>query len=111
MRNRKSHGNQSSLDPYEKDYLTDYEKQCLINWRKELYNLVKHYNEKHEIKIKFEYNRIKPGKLGWKNLPDNISNLYNNKFSELQWVSEECFKDVHDFLRIIASTCAKELKK
>ena len=109
MRNRKSHGSKNSIGPYEIDYLSEEEKQLLEKLRKKLEELVDQYNKDHDAKIKFQNNRLNPFGVGWKNVPEDVRNIYNDHFSPLQFVHEESFNCVHDFLKIIAGTCAKNL--
>ena len=113
MRNRKSHGSETSITPYEDDYLTEDEKSNLEKWEKELIEKTMRFNKTHKEKITFDKRdkRLKANSNVWNMMPSDLKDLYNKNFSPLQWVSEKSFKDVHDFLRIIAGTCAKELKK
>jgi hypothetical protein len=110
MRNRKSHGSQNSIEPYENNYLTTEEKNKLDKWEKDILDYVKKYNVENEDTIKYEEKHIIQSEKAWNTMPFDLRELYNS-FIHLQWVSEKSFKDVHDYLRIIASTCAKELKQ
>ena len=113
MRNRKSHGSGSSITPYEDDYLTEDDKSNLEKWEKELIEKTKQFNKTHDEKITFDKKgkRLKTNSNVWNIMPNELKDLYNKKFSPLQWVSEKSFTDVHEYLRIVASTCAKELKE
>lgn len=113
MRNRKSHGSETSITPYEDDYLTEDDKSNLEKWEKELIEKTKRFNKTHKEKITFDKRdkRLKANSNVWNMMPSELKDLYNIKFSPLQWVSEKSFKDVHEFLRIVASTCARELNK
>ena len=106
MRNRKSHGGSTSIDPYEGNYLTEEELSNLENLKKELKRKVDDYNDAHEEKIKFEKNQLKP----WSIVPSDIIELFNS-YNRLYWIFKKPFEDVHSFLRIVAATCAKELGK
>lgn len=110
MRNRKSHGGSTSIDPYEENYLTEEELSNLDNWKNELIGKVKLFNDTHEEKIKFENNQLKPNRNDWTIVPSDIRELFNS-YSQLYWISKKSFEDVHSFLRIVAATCAKELEK
>lgn len=111
MRNRKSHGNKSTIGPYEENYLTEEETSNLEKWEKKIIELVKKHNETNSIKIKFENNRIIAKEEGWNKMSKKLKKLYNEDFLPLQWVSEKSFDDVHELLHLIAKTCAKELAK
>lgn len=111
MRNRKSHGSKTSLKPYEEDYLTEEQKTNLENWEKKLLDSVEQFNKAHEKQICYEKKRLNAKKDVWTIMPAELKELYNNKFLPLQWVNEKPFNDVHQLLRIVASTCAKGMKK
>lgn len=116
MRNRKSHGSWTAITPYEgiyeEDYLTEDDKRNLEKLRLQIKEKVKQHNETFSsIKIEIWDHRLKTSPEGWEKMPTGLKNLYNEQFMPLQWVSEKPFEDVHEFIRIIASTCAKELKK
>lgn len=115
MRNRKSHGSWTAITPYEgiyeEDYLTEDDKRNLEEFGLQIKEKVKQHNEKNKIKIEIRNHRLITTSEGWNKMPKELKNLYNEQFMPLQWVSEKPFKDVHEFLRIIASICAKELKK
>ena len=108
MRNRKSHGSQSSITPYE-DYLTEEDKQNIEKWEKELLGKFEQYNNSNKEKISLDNKHIIAKKDVWYSIPDDVREICN-KYSQLQWVSEKPFEDVQEFLRIVAFTCAKELK-
>ena len=110
MRNRKSHGGPTSIDPYEGNYLTEEESSNLKNWEKELKRMVEEFNDTHEEQIEFENNQLKPDRNDWTIIPSEIKKLYND-YNPLYWISQKPFDDVHSFLRIVAATCAKELEK
>ena len=111
IRNRKSHGSKDTIEPFETDFLSEEEKQRLEKSRKKLEDKVSQFNQERKDKIAFEKNRLNPHKVGWDNVTKEIKDIYNKQFSPLQFAHEESFDCVHDFLRIIASTCAKNLKK
>ncbi len=111
MRNRKSHGSQTTFDPYEGDYLTADEKTKLEEWWEELKNDIDKYNKIHKKQITFEGKQLIAKTDIWNDLDFKETKALYNKFAPLQWVSEKPFDDVHQFLRIIASTCARELGK
>ena len=113
MRNRKSHGSGTSISPYEEDYLTEEDKSNLEKWEKELMEKTVLFNKTHKEKITFDKKnkRLKASQNVWEKMSNDLKDLYNKKYSMLQWASEKSFKDVHEFLRIVASTCAMELKK
>lgn len=108
MRNRKSHGGINTTEPNEEHYLTEEEKQNLIKWDNELLEYFqKHNKTKNGATINFKNNK----RVGWafNSLTPEKQTIFN-KFQPLQWISEKPFNDVHELLRIVASTCAKELK-
>lgn len=113
MRNRKSHGSWTSISPYEgiynEDYLTVDDKNNLEKWGLQIKEMVKQHNETNSIKIEIKDHRLITTTEGWQKMSKDLKNIYNDQFIPLQWVSEKPFEDVHAFLRIVASTCAKEL--
>lgn len=110
MRNRKSHGGSTSIDPYEGNYLTEEELLNLENWKNELKRKTKDFSDTHEEEIIFENSQLKPDRNDWSIVPYDIKKLYNS-YNELYWIFHKPFDDVHTFLRLVAATCAKELEK
>ena len=108
MRNRKSHGGSTSIDPYEENYLTEEESSNLENLKIELKRKVEEFNDTHEEIIKFDNSQLKPDRNNWTIVPSDIKKLYNS-YNRLYWISQKPFDDVHRFLQIVASTCAREL--
>lgn len=108
MRNRKSHGSKTTIEPYEENYLTDSEMVIFEEWRSNVKALVDQYNKKHDKKIKFDNNRLFPYEGDWSRVPENIKTTYN-KNKDLQWVFRKPFDEVLKLLQIVASTCAKNL--
>ncbi len=106
MRNRKSHGGANSIDPYEYEFLSEKEIIELKEWRALIQNKIDEYKKNNGIIISFTNDTLFP----WKDVPVEIRDIYYEK-NELAWVSKKNYFDVHKLLRIIASTCAKELKK
>lgn len=112
MRNRKSHGGSTSIDPYEGNYLTEEELLNLENWKNELIRKTKDFSDTHEEEIIFEKenSQLKPDRNDWSIIPSDILELYNS-YNKLYWIFHKPFDDVHTFLRLVAATCAKELEK
>lgn len=110
MRNRKSHGSTSTIDPYENSYLTEEESNYIEEWLKIIRQKVSKYNQENESKIVFDNCRLSPGKITWRGVPKDIRDVYNER-KDLVWIYRKPFEEVHEMLQIIAYTCAKELKK
>ena len=109
MRNRKSHGSKTTIEPNEESYLSDKEMDILDNWRNKVKNLVDNYNKGKNNKIRFSNDMLYPGELGWDNVPEIIKSAFN-KNSELRWISRKPFDEVHQLLNTVAGTCAKYIK-
>ena len=81
MRNLKSHGSVSTIDPYENEYLTDKEKDTFEKDRQRLDEMITKYNANNTKgnSIKFEGDRLKAYDKTGKNIlvdDDNIRNIY-----------------------------------
>ena len=112
MRNRKSHGSWKSIGPYEENYLSEDEINNLNKLEEDIQSDVKSWNEKHAEKAAFEVEEkcLKAKKVVWKNEDfADLMNKYNNEYRPLLWISQKPFDDVHELLRVVASTCAKNL--
>lgn len=114
MRNRKSHGSVSTIDPYENEYLTDKEKDTMGEYSQRLNEKIEEYNKNNKERntIIFEgdnlkvYNKMQePMRI----IPAQIWEIYS-KMKKYIWINKKPFDEVLQLLRIVAGTCAKELK-
>lgn len=108
IRNHKSHGSGTTIDPYEENYLSEKEIKELDEWRINVSELIEKYNKEPNVEHRIYFNGVNLSGVDWNDIPEDIKSAFNDK-QELRWMNRKPFKDVHDLLIIIASTCAKEL--